>query len=375
MKYITKKGIFIVALACAATVSTFAERAIQTVESNKHDFVVVEVATGLSRPWSLAFLPNGDLLVTERTGKLKRISEESSVTIGGVPDVVSRGQGGLLDVVLDPAFESNRLIYLSYSDSYNRGYGTRIGRGRLIGDALVDFQVIFTMNNPTRATHHFGSRLAFGPDETLFFSIGDRGERDRAQDLSDDAGKIHRINPDGSLPSDNPYIGQRNANDTVYSYGHRNVQGMVFDSNTGILWTHEHGPKGGDEVNIVQPSVNYGWPIITYGREYSGGYIAPSEKPGLEQPIIHWTPSIAPSGLAVYYGTEFPEWQGNLFAGALVGQQLRRMTVVDDSIVDQEILLENSIGRIRDVRVGLKGKLWLVTDAAAGRILKLERAE
>jgi aldose sugar dehydrogenase len=351
-----------------------AESLMGTYGSGETRFRLVVVAGDLSYPWGMAFLPQGGILVTERTGSLRLIEGDRATVIKGLPNVAAEGQGGLLDIALHPGFASNRLVYFSYGARYGRGAGTRIGRGRLEASTITDFEVIFSMDNPTRSTHHFGSRLAFAPDGTLFFTVGERGDRARAQELGDHAGKVHRINDDGSIPSDNPYLNTRGAQPSVYSLGHRNQQGLAVDPVTGTVWAHEHGPKGGDEVNIIRPGLNYGWPTITYGMEYSGAYIAPSTRPGLEQPVIHWTPSIAPSGLMVYRSDMFPGWDGNLFAGALAGQHLRRLIVDDDQVIGQEILLKETVGRIRDVRQGPDGNVWLLTDAASGKLFRIEPA-
>ena len=355
-----------------AVVPVTPETFIDRVNSQEHEFQLLEVVEGLSSPWAMAFLPNGEILVTERSGGLVRIAGGRKTVVRGLPKVAAKGQGGLLDIALHPSFEINRLVYVSYSAAYESGYGTRIGRGKLAGNRIEDFVVLFSMANPTRETHHFGSRLAFAPDGSLFFTIGERGSRDRAQDLSDHAGKILRILDDGSIPDNNPRFNRAGALPEIYSYGHRNPQGLVIDAVSNIVWAHEHGPRGGDEVNIIRPGANYGWPVITYGREYSGGYIAPGEKPGLEQPVIYWTPSIAPSGLTLYDGNAFPGWKGNLFAGALAGNHLRRMVVDGDKIVAQEMLLEGRIGRIRDVRQGPSGNLWLLTDSKSGKLIRIE---
>ena len=355
-----------------------------TCDSEKARFRLISVADGLERPWGMAFLPeglrgsdldiSGGILITERTGGLKLILGEQIIDIEGIPRVASVGQGGLLDIALHPEFERNKYIYFSYSASYGFGYGTRLGRGRLVGEKIEDFEVLFSMERPTRVTRHFGSRLAFGGDGTLYFSIGDRGDRTRAPDLGQHAGKILRINDDGSTPADNPFLDVSGALPEIFSFGHRNAQGLIYDEMNATIWAHEHGPQGGDEVNIVRGGVNYGWPEITYGREYSGAYIAPTSKPGLEQPIIYWVPSIAPSGLAMYRSDAFPEWNGNLFAGALAGQELRRMVVEGNEIVHQETLLKNQVGRIRDVREGPDGNLWILIDDARGKLIRIEPA-
>ena len=360
------------------------ESLVGTYDSEEVRFRLITVADNLERPWGMVFLPegtrsqgidvSGGILITERTGGLKLIVGDQIFDIRGLPRIASVGQGGLLDLALHPEFDQNEYVYFSYSASYGSGLGTRVGRGRFVDNNIEEFEVLFSMERPTRGSHHFGSRLAFAGDGTLFFSIGDRGDRTRAQDLGEHAGKILRINDDGSIPEDNPFLRARGALPEIYPFGHRNAQGLIYDELTGTLWAHEHGPRGGDEVNIVKRGVNYGWPEITYGREYSGEYIAPTAKPGLEQPIIYWVPSIAPSGLAIYRSDAFSEWSGDLFAGALAGQELRRMVVEGNEIVHQETLLKNRVGRIRDVREGPDGNLWILIDDTRGKLIRIEPA-
>ncbi|MFW6260319.1 MAG: PQQ-dependent sugar dehydrogenase [Spirochaetota bacterium] len=340
------------------------------------DFRLVRVVDGLREPWSFVFLPGGDVLVTERTGSLWLVAGDTVEAVSGAPNVAATGQGGLLDLALDPEFESNRLVYMSFSDRYDSGAGTAVARGRLRGSRLTDVEVIFRMNRSSAGGRHFGSRIVFGPDGMLYVTIGDRGDRDRAQDPGDHAGSVLRIRPDGSIPSDNPFAGDDAGAPEVYSYGHRNAQGMTVHPQTGEVWLHEHGPQGGDEINVVEGGANYGWPVITYGANYGTGTPIGegTSKPGMEQPLLHWTPSIAPSGMAFYTGERFPVWQGDLFVGALVARHLRRVELDGQEVVEQEVLLDGVVGRIRDVREGPDGLLYLITDERSGGLYRIEPA-
>jgi glucose/arabinose dehydrogenase len=337
-------------------------------------FRLVRVADRLENPWGLAFLPDGGMLVTEKPGRLVLFDSDGARSeVWGVPPVADRGQGGLLDIILDPGFENNRLIYVSYSAPGTGGAGTAVARARLEGTELRDVRVIFEMAKKTSAGQHFGSRLAFAPDGTLYFSIGDRGDRRRAQDLGDHAGKLLRINTDGSVPRDNPFAGRRDALPEIFAYGHRNIQGLAVHPETGVVWSHEHGPRGGDEINIAKSGANYGWPVVTYGREYVGGAIGEgTSRPGMEDPLLHWTPSIAPSGMAFYTGGRFPGWTGDLFVGALAGRHLRRVVFRSGAVVKEEVLLDGAIGRIRDVSQGPDGNLYLLTDERSGALYRME---
>ena len=359
------------ALGAFAEPTVVAER----VESERETFRVVRVATGLANPWSIAFLPDGDALVSERPGALLRLEVETGAlrSLDGVPRVAAVGQGGLLDVELHPGFADNRLVYLSYADGRSGRYATSIARGRLTDAGLEDVEVLFTMNRPSGARLHFGSRLSFGADGMLYATFGDRGERHRAQDPDDHAGTVIRLRDDGSVPDDNPFAGGGGAPE-VYSFGHRNAQGMAVHPVTGRVWLHEHGPQGGDEINVIEAGVNYGWPVITYGREYrSGARIGVgTAAPGMAQPVLHWTPSIAPSGMTFYDGDRFPGWRGDLFAGALVGQHLRRVQLDGERAVAEEVLLHRRVGRVRDVKQGPDGMLWLLEDARSASIYRLE---
>jgi glucose/arabinose dehydrogenase len=339
---------------------------------------VTTVAKGLEHPWSLAILPDGRMLVTERPGRLRYVTPggEISDPVSGVPDVHATGQGGLLDVILDPAFGENATIYLSYAEPAADGTnGTAVARARLDGGSLADVRVIFRQQPKFKSNHHFGSRLVFAHDGSLFVTTGERNsQRDKAQDLGTHIGKVLRITPDGGVPADNPFAGQDGALPEIWSWGHRNIQGAALHPETGELWTHEHGPRGGDEVNIARAGRNYGWPVITYGREYSGPAIGEgTAKEGMEQPAHYWVPSIAPSGMVFHDGRGFPDWKGQLFVGALAATQIVRLQVQPDGKVIEEERI--AIGkRVRDVREGPDGALYLVTDEDAGEILRVAPA-
>lgn len=332
-------------------------------------------ASGLDHPWGMAFLPDGRLLVTERPGRLRVVERNGAVgrPITGVPAVAAVGQGGLLDVALDPAFFDNHLIYLSFAERRPDGLATAVARARLSpdADALSDVTIIFRQQPAWSGSNHFGSRLVFAPDGTLFVTLGERFDlKEKAQDLSTTLGKIVRINPDGSIPKDNPFARMTGARPEIYSYGHRNVQGAAIEPATGRLWTVEHGARGGDEVNRPQPGLNYGWPVISYGRDYSGAKIGEgTSKVGMEQPLFYWDPSIAPSGAAFYDGSLLPAFKGQLFVGALAGQALVEVKVRDGVVMGEERLPMGE--RIRDVVMGPDGALWLATDSSDGQILRV----
>jgi glucose/arabinose dehydrogenase len=365
-------GVGLTAVAATATA--------QTIKSDEHTFRVVALATGLEHPWALAFLPDGRMLVTERAGRLRILGRDGSPVgqpLAGVPGVEAAGQGGLLDVVLHPRFAENGWVYLSYAARDSTGVGTEVARARLAGDRLVDLQVIFTMRPKSSGGRHFGSRLVFDRDGHLFITLGDRGDQDRAQRLDDHAGKIVRLHDDGRVPPDNPFANRAGARPEIYSLGNRNVQGAAIHPGTGELWAHEHGPQGGDELNIIRAGVNYGWPVITYGVNYGiGTRIGEgTSKPGMAQPVHYWLPtSIAPSGMAFYEGDRFPRWRGDLFIGALRDRALIRLRLDGEKVVREERLLPSTLGRIRDVRVGPDGLLYLLTDEANGRLVRLEPA-
>lgn len=348
--------------------------------SERGTLQVTPVLVGLEHPWSLAFLPEQQgLLVTERPGRLRlaTLQGELSEPIGGVPAVYARSQGGLLDVALSPDFAQDRLVYLSYAEAGAGRYaGTAVGRGRLSADnrRLDDFEVIFRQMPKLSSGAHFGSRLVFDRAGYLFITLGENNQRPTAQDLDKLQGKVVRLHPDGRVPSDNPFVGQPGARPEIWSYGHRNPQGAALNPWTGQLWSHEHGPRGGDEINIPQAGKNYGWPLATHGVDYSFLPIPEARGQtlaGTEAPHHVWAKSPAISGMAFYDGERFPAWRGNLFIGALVGQALIRLELSGDRVVHEERLLERLGERIRDVRQGPDGYLYVLTDAANGQLLRL----
>lgn len=364
-------------LAAVLSIAWSAWAKAETVET---DFRVETLTRGLEHPWAVAFLPDGDFLVTERPGRLRLVRADGSLVeepVSGLPEIRAQGQGGLLDVALHPLFASNRLVYISYNEPGPGGAGTAVARGRLDGMTLRDVEVIFRLLPKSATGFHFGSRLVFDRDGYLFVTLGDRGDRDRSQDLGDHAGSVIRIHDDGRVPADNPFLDKAGAKPEIYSYGHRNIQGAAINPADGRLWTHEHGPQGGDEINLPEPGVNYGWPVITYGVNYGIGTPIGegTSRPGMAQPIYQWTPSIAPSGMAFYDGNAFPAWRGDLFVGALKFRLLVRLEIDGNQVVNEERLLQGELGRIRDVRQGPDGYLYLLTDADDGRLARLVPAD
>lgn len=351
----------------------------QRFPSSAGELVVETVASGLENPWGLAFLPDGRMLVTERPGRLRLVTQQGQISrpLTGVPNVTGRGQGGLLDVVLDPRFAENRLVYFSFSEPRQGGNGTSVGRGRLNANAtgLDDVQVIFRQMPAINSSMHFGSRLVFDRSGALFVTLGDRfGQKDEAQNPQNHIGKLVRISPDGSVPADNPK--KQGWQPEIWSIGHRNVQGAALNPASGQIWTVEHGARGGDEVNTPKAGLNYGWPVITYGIDYSGAKIGEgTSKPGMEQPLFYWDPSIAPSGAAFYTGERWPAWKNSLFVGALAGQMLIRLSTNGESVTGEERLLTTLGERIRDVRQGPDGYLYLLADDAKGRLLRVRPAQ
>jgi glucose/arabinose dehydrogenase len=343
--------------------------------SEAGELEVATVASGLEHPWGLAFLPDGRMLVTERPGRLRIVGADGSLSapVAGVPEVFAKGQGGLLDVVLDPDFATTPWVYLSFSEPGEGGGGTAVARGRWENDALVDVEVIFSQSPKIDTGQHFGSRLVFDRDKRLYVTSGDRGTQPNVQPLDLGQGKIFRIERDGGIPADNPFVGREDAQPAIWSYGHRNVQGAALHPATGKLWQTEHGARGGDELNIPEAGKNYGWPVITLGVNYNGMPIGEgkTEAPGMEQPMHQWTPSIAPSGLAFYTADRFPAWQGDLFVGALAFQRVVRLELEGDKVVREEAMLTDLGERIRDVRQGPDGYLYLLTDAANGKLLRV----
>ena len=345
-------------------------------------FAAEIVAQGLDHPWGMDFLPGGEILVTERSGALRILSQVGlSDPVEGVPEVWAQGQGGLLDVKAAPDFEQTGTVFITFAEPGSTGAGTALARAKLVrsgADAkLENVEVIFTMDKKSGRGQHFGSRIAFGPDGTIFLTTGDRGDGRRAQDMMDSAGAVLRINQDGSVPADNPYAASDDALHLLWSKGHRNIQGATYDPVTDGLVTVEHGAKGGDEINLPKPGKNYGWPIISYGVNYNGSKIGSgTSAEGLEQPIFYWDPSIAPSGLAVYRGDMFPEWQGDLLVGSLKFGLLSRLDRDESgNILDEERMLKGAFGRIRDVDVAPDGAIWLLTDESDGAIIRLSRTD
>jgi aldose sugar dehydrogenase len=341
--------------------------------------VTVEtVVSGLEHPWALAFLPDGRILVTERPGRLRIVdaSGRLSEPLGGVPAVQAVSQGGLLDVAIDPDFAQNQLVYLSFSEPGEGGVsGTSVARGRLANGRLENVQVIYRQEPKVRSGGHFGSRLVFSRDGKLFITQGDRQSgsfRQQAQQLSSGIGKIVRVNTDGTIPSDNPFVGRNDARPEIWSLGHRNAQAAALHPETGELWTVEHGAAGGDELNRPEKGKNYGWPVITYGRDYSGGSIGEgAQKEGMEQPVYYWDPVIAPSGMTFYTGDRYPGWKGSAFVGSMGPRALVRLTIENGRVTREERYLGDLGERIRDVQQGPDGLLYLVTDAANGKVLRV----
>ena len=349
----------------------------QTIQSEKQSFRVVTLTQGLQHPWSLAFLPDGRLLITERAGRLRIVQKDFTLDpkpVSGLPKIIASGQGGLFDVVLHPQYSINGWIYLAYSEPGKGGWGTALARGKLVGNQMTNVQVLFSMEPKTRSNHHFGGRIVFDEAGYVYLTLGDRGEMARAQLLEDHAGSIIRLHDDGRVPIDNPFVNRAEAKPEKFTLGNRNVQGVAIHPKTGEVWTHEHGPQGGDEINIIKPARNYGWPIITHGVNYGTGTKIGegTAKAGLEQPLYVWVPSIAPSGMAFYKGSVFANWNNNLFIGALRAETLVRIELSGDKVVHEERLLKGSIGRIRDVRLGPDQFIYLLTDERAGGLYRLE---
>jgi len=355
-----------------------------TTRSEEHEFRVVRIAEGLQNPWGLSFLPDGRMLVTERAGRLRIVNRDGRVepqAVFGLPAITPHGQGGLMDVALHPRFADNRLVYISFAARDSSGVGTEVARGRLVeakpGEGrLENVEIIFRQSPKGSTGRHFGSRLVFDAKGFLFITLGDRGEQERAQVPGDHAGSVIRLHDDGRVPADNPFVGKAGWKPEKYTLGNRNIQGAVLHPQSGQLWTHEHGPQGGDEINVIRAGVNYGWPVITYGVNYGlGTKIGEgTAKPGMAQPLHYWVPSIAPSGMAFYTGERFPRWRNDLFIGSLKFGVLVRLRMEGEKVVKEERLLKGVLGRIRDVRSGPDGYLYLLTDESSGVIARLEPA-
>jgi glucose/arabinose dehydrogenase len=350
--------------------------AAQDIRSEEHAFRVVKLVEGLDHPWSVAFLPDGRMLVTERPGRLRVVSggRLDPQPIAGVPEVVARGQGGLFDIVLHPRFSENSLLYFSYNGRGPGGSGTELARAKLVGQRLENVQVLFRQDPKGRGGQHFGGRIVFDRAGYVYLTLGERGEMQRAQRTDDHAGSVIRLHDDGRVPADNPFVGKAGWKPEKFDLGHRNQQGAALHPKTGLLWTHEHGPQGGDEVNVIRPGTNYGWPVITYGVNYvTGTKIGEgTQKEGMAQPIYYWVPSIAPSGMAFYEGDRFPRWKGDLFVGALKDRMLVRLRLDGEKVVKEERMLQGVLGRIRDVRAGPDGFIYVLSDENPGVLARLE---
>lgn len=372
--------VFLTGVACSGDVLTDVtdEVVIERVESEEATFRVVQMAEGLEHPWAVTWLPDGAMLITERPGRLNLMQNGEITEISGLPAIEARGQGGMLDVALHPEYDDNGWIYFTYSAPGDGGTSTALARAQLSGTELTDLEVLYEQTPALRPGRHYGSRIGFMHDGTVVFSIGDRGQRDLAQQTDDVSGSTIRLNADGSIPDDNPWVGDDNYRPELYTIGNRNAQGLIVHPETGQIWHHEHGPRGGDELNLIEAGQNYGWPEATYGNEYRSNNpigVDPDETDEFVHPVTHWTPSIAPSGLAYYDGDAFPGWQGNLFVGALAYQQINRVVLDGEEVVHQEVLLDNELGRIRDVRMGPDGFLYVLTDATDGGLFRIEPAE
>ena len=375
LKNFIKPKHLLLAGACLAAVA--APAAAARFQSERHDFEAQLVTDQLSRPRGLAFLPGGGMLITEKAGRLRLLDAE-----GLHPEPIAefevrdKKKGGLLDLALDPDFADNRRVYLAYSPApppRTYGYGLEVIRGELQGRALVNVETIFIAQPKQKGNFRYGGRLAFGNDGALFISVGDRGKRAPAQNLATHTGSLIRVNPDGSAPPDNPFIATPGARPEIYTYGNRNIQGLAAQPGTGLLWTHEHGPQGGDELNVMRPGVNYGWPVITYGVNYHTGVKIGegTKKPGMAQPVHVWIPSIAPSGMAFYTGEHFPHWRGNLFVGSMVFGQLVRLELRGEAVSHEERLFNNEFDRIRNVKQGPDGFLYFLAGEIDGKLYRI----
>lgn len=338
---------------------------------------VVRLAGGLDRPWGVAFLPGGDYLVTERPGRLKLLRDGRLSNVSGLPEISAVRQGGLLDVSLHPEFADNGWVYLSYSSAGEGGTATTLGRGRLEADSLVDFEQLFIQDRFSDPGRHYGSRIAWLSDGTLLLSVGDRGvQPERAQDLLDHAGKVLRLNADGTPPAGNPFVGRDDAHPEIFSLGHRNIQGLAVVPGTDEIWATEHGPRGGDELNRIVPGGNYGWPVVSRAREYrtEAQYGEARSREGFIDPVYEFLPTLAPSGLALVTQDRFPRWRGNLLAGGLAAERVRRVVLEDKVVVHEEELLLGLVGRIRDVREGPDGNIYVLSDETDGGLYRVESA-
>lgn len=343
-------------------------------EAEKGDFDLVTVAAPLANPWSVAFLPDGRPIVTERPGRLNIVEKDGSLTpVSGLPkDIYVAGHGGLLDVHLDPDFAKNKTLYLSYTHGFRAASTLRVAKAKLDGDKLTDLEVIYEAGPAAPGIENFGGRIQVR-DGYLFLTVGDRFDLSKPQDLSQAWGKVIRIRSDGNIPADNPFVGMPGARKEIWTYGNRNPQGLTFDPETGVLWEIEHGPQGGDELNIIEPGRNYGWPVITYGIGYDNKPIGiGTEAKGMEQPVWYWKPSIATSGLAIYKNGVYPQWNNTVWVGGLASEILDRLKLDGERVGGEQRFLEGEIGRIRDVRVGPDGFIYLTTDLEDGGLYRIE---
>lgn len=348
----------------------------EVVRTERAAFRVTQVAQGLEHPWGLVFLPDGRMLVTERPGRVRLVGADGALSqpLAGLPETTARGQGGMLDVMLHPDFAANRLVYLCQVQSGEGGFSSTLVRARLGAERFEDARTLFAAEPRATTGQHSGCRLAVGPDGMIYLSLGDRGRMERSQDLADHNGSLLRLTPDGGVPADNPFVDRAGARPEIWSWGHRNIQGLAVRPETGQVWLHEHGAQGGDEVNLIRRGANYGWPRVTHGVNYGGGQITPhTSLPGMEDPRHVWVPSIAPSGMAFYAGDAFPGWRGSLLVGGLRARVLVRLTLEGDRIVGEERIPVYG-ERIRDVRVGPDGKIYLLTDSSSGALWRLDPA-
>jgi aldose sugar dehydrogenase len=378
----TLAPVLVVLLGCTSAEPRVAENGTQDEAPGDaaatHDYRVNELVTGLANPWSMAFLPGGDILVTERPGRVRLIRGGvlRPEPVDGAPPAQSGGQGGMLDIVLHPGFDTNRLVYISYSKAVSGGRTTAVARARWEDDRLEGLVDVFVAQAAGSAGQHFGSRIVFDRNGSMYVTIGDRGTAERAQNLNDHAGTTLRLHDDGSVPDDNPFVGRDDARPEIFTYGNRNPQGLAVHPETGEVWLNEHGPRGGDEINRLEAGGNYGWPNFRYANHYDGRSI-PDYQPGqgVVLPLVDWTPALAPSGLAFYTGDRFPNWRGSVFSGGLVGQQIRRVVFDGTEVVHQEQLLADYGARIRDVRQGPDGYIYFLTDSSSGVLARLEPAD
>lgn len=367
----------IITLILASTPYTEVNAQEREVHSEKHAFRTTTLASGLENPWSMAFLPDNRMLVTERAGRLRLLDPNFKLDpkpIDGLPEIIARGQGGLFDVVLHPDYLNNGWIYWAYSAPGADGWSTALARGKLQGHQMTEVQVLFSLEPKTRSGQHFGGRIVFDQSGMLYLTLGDRGDKARAQQLNDHAGSVIRLHDDGRVPLDNPFVMKNNAKPEKWTLGNRNIQGAAIHPQTGALWTHEHGPQGGDEINVIRSGRNYGWPVITHGVNYGlGSKIGEGQaKAGLEQPLHVWVPSIAPSGMVFVNSDKYPQWKGNLLIGALRDQGLVRLELDGEKVVREERMLKGQLGRIRDVRMGPDGLVYLLTDSMQGALIRLD---